>query len=204
MIAFFKDACLTVGVDEVARIMGCSRTMGEELMRRHLGVCFDTCHVAMQFEDLSESYRRYVAEGIRISKVQLSAALKGASTPETWEALRAFAEPTYLHQVKGMCTSGAQIAWYDLPEALDEFKDFPDLDELRVHFHVPLFMPSAGALGSTASELTADFFHELRSGACSHLEIETYTFDVLPAELNPGDVVKSIAREYSWVLARME
>ncbi len=103
-----------------------------------------------------------------------------------------------------MCESGAQIAWYDLPEALSEFKDFPDLEELRVHFHVPLFMPSAGILGSTASELTADFFHELRGGACSHLEIETYTFDVLPSDFNPGDVVKSIAREYSWVLARME
>ena len=41
--------------------------------------------------------------------------------------------------------------------------------------------------------------HELRTGATSHVEIETYTFDVLPKALHPGDVVKSIAREYEWV-----
>lgn len=203
MVAFFKDYCLTSGTAEVARIMGCSLGQAEEFVRRHLGVCFDTCHVSLQYENLLESFQRYVAEGIRISKVQLSAALKGVSEPRTWEALRAFAEPVYLHQVKGLSASGAQIAWYDLPPALDEVVNFPDIEELRVHFHVPLFIPSAGVLSSTASDLTPEFFMELRKGACSHLEIETYTFDALPAEFNPGDVVKSIAREYSWVLEKM-
>ncbi len=202
-IDFFKDALLTVGVEEVARIMGCPRGQAETLLRRHLGVCFDTCHVSLQYEDLVESYRRYVSEGIRISKVQISAALRGASNSETWEALRAFDEPVYLHQVKGVTDAGAKIAWYDLPEMLQEVATFPEIEELRVHFHVPLFMSSSGPLSSTASELTPDFFHELRTGSCSHLEIETYTFDVLPAEFTPGDVVKSIAREYSWVLSRL-
>ncbi len=203
-IAFFKNFCLTTGVKEVARIMGCSATQAEEFVRRHLGVCFDTCHVALQFENPVDSLRKYRAEGIRISKIQLSAALRGPSNPETWRALRSFVEPVYLHQVKGMSESGAQIAWYDLQDALEEVGNFPDLEELRVHFHVPLFMPSVGPLSSTASELTHEFFAELHGGACSHLEIETYTFDVLPRDLNPGDVVKSIAREYSWVLGRLE
>ena len=203
MIAFYKDALLTVGVEEVARIMSCGRGYAEELLRRHLGVCFDTCHVALQFEDLVQSWRAYRAAGIRISKVQLSAALAAPSNPETWNALRPFAEPVYLHQVKAIARSGARIAWYDLPEALQELSNFPDVEELRVHFHVPLFMPAVGVLSSTASALTPDFFHELRSGTCSHLEIETYTFDVLPPEHNPGDVIKSIAREYAWVLQHL-
>lgn len=203
VVNFYKDALLTAGVDEVARIMGISTEQGEEFMRRHLGVCFDTCHVALQYEDLVESYRTYIKEGIRISKVQLSAALSAPVTPETLEALRRFNEPVYLHQVKAITRSGAKIAWYDLPEALDELPNFPDAEEVRVHFHVPLFMQAAGVLGSTASTLTPDFFHELRRGACSHLEIETYTFDVLPEELNAGDVVKSVAREYSWVLGQL-
>jgi hypothetical protein len=202
-INFFKDAILLAGVGEVARIMGTSRGPAEELVRRHLGVCFDTCHVAMQFENLTDSYRAYQSEGIRISKVQLSAAISGPSNRESWEALKKFNEPVYLHQVKALATSGARIAWYDLPEALAELPNFPGAEELRVHFHVPLFMQGTGVLSSTSSALTPDFFHELRKGACSHLEIETYTFDVLPQELNPGDVVKSIAREYSWVLGQL-
>jgi len=74
---------------------------------------------------------------------------------------------------------------------------------MRVHFHVPLFFAGAGPLQSTVDSLTPEFFHELRRGVCPHLEIETYTFDVLPAEVHPGDIVKSIAREYAWVLDKL-
>ena len=202
-VTFFKEALLTTGVAEVQRITGANRTQAEEFLRRHLGVCLDTCHVALQFEDLLESLRTYKREGIRLSKIQLSAAISCVGDAESWQALRAFAEPVYLHQVKARSASGARIAWYDLADAIQEAAEFPDIEELRVHYHVPLFMPSVGKLGSTSYELTSAFFHELRHGICSHLEIETYTFDVLPPELHPGDVVKSIAREFSWVFGKL-
>ncbi len=202
-IAFFKDTLFTAGTSEVARILKCYKSDADEIIRRHLGVCFDTCHVALQYEDLAESLRSYRAEGIRISKVQLSAALQAAATPETYAALAPFAEPVYLHQVKGRAKSGARFAWFDLPTALEEMPAFTDLEEVRVHFHVPLFFTGNGPIGSTAGALTPDFFHELRDGACPHLEIETYTFDVLPPDVHPGDIVKSIAREYSWVLGQL-
>jgi hypothetical protein len=202
-IAFFKDVLFTTGVSEVARILKCYRSEAEELMRRHLGVCFDTCHVALQYEEPLESLRAYQSAGIRISKVQLSAALKAPPTVEGRAALRPFCEPVYLHQVKGRARSGARFSWFDLPAALDELHSFPDVEEIRVHFHVPLFFTGAGPLQSTVDTLTPDFFHELRRGICSHLEIETYTFDVLPPEVHPGDVVKSIAREYGWVLEKL-
>jgi hypothetical protein len=199
-ISFFKEILFTAGTQEVARILKCYRSDAEAMMRRHLGVCFDTCHVALQGEDLTESLRAYQFEGIRISKVQISAALRTASNAESWDALRPFAEPVYLHQVKGRSRAGAIFSWYDLPAALEELPDFPDVQELRVHFHVPLFFTGAGPLQSTVDTLTPDFFQELRKGVCSHLEIETYTFDVLPPELRTGDVVKSVAREYAWVM----
>ena len=202
-VRFFEETMFTTGADEVSRILGCPPEQARALIRRHLGVCFDTCHVALQFEDLADSFRAYQAAGIRISKVQLSAALSAKSTPDAWEALKPYAEPVYLHQVKGLAKSGARFAWFDLPGALAELPVFTDLEEIRVHFHVPLFFAGSGALQSTAGTLTPDFFHELRGGACSHLEIETYTFDVLPADVHPGDVVKSIAREYSWVLGQI-
>ena len=69
---------------------------------------------------------------------------------------------------------------------------------LRVHFHVPLFAGS-----STATELTPGFFALVKSGITSHLEIETYTFSVLPAPLRSREMIESIVREYEWVLARI-
>lgn len=202
-IAFFKDVLFTAGTQEVARILKCYRSDAEAMMRRHLGVCFDTCHVALQGEDLTESLRAYQFEGIRISKIQLSAALRAQSNAESWEALRPFAEPVYLHQVKGRSAAGALFSWYDLPTALDELPGFPEVEEIRVHFHVPLFFTGSGPLQSTVNSLTPDFFHELHSGICSHLEIETYTFDVLPPEVHPGDVVRSVAREYAWAMEHL-
>jgi hypothetical protein len=203
-ISFFKDVLFTSGTQEVARILKCYRSDAEAMMRQHLGVCFDTCHVALQSENLTDSLRAYQDAGIRISKIQLSAALRAKSSAETWEALRAFDEPTYLHQVKGRAASGALFSWYDLPTALEELPGFPDVEELRVHFHVPLFFTGNGPLQSTADTLTPDFFQLLRGGICPHLEIETYTFDVLPPDVHPGDVVKSVSREFAWTLEHLQ
>jgi hypothetical protein len=198
-VAFFKQSLWTDGVAEVKRIRKCYTSEAEEIMRRHIGVCFDTCHVALQFEDPAVALRRFVAEGIRISKVQLSAALSVQHTPEAIVALKSFAEPVYLHQTKARTRDGVIHSWPDLPLALDEVGVHPDIEEIRVHFHVPLFFEGTGIVESTAGTLAPAFFAELRKGATSHVEIETYTFDVLPPEVHPGDMVKSIAREFQWV-----
>ncbi len=203
-LTFFRDILWPIGSAEIARQTGGTREAAGALLRRHIGVCFDTCHVALQFEDPTASLAALRDAGIRISKVQISAALRTASNAESWAALRPFAEPVYLHQVKGRGPSGARYSSVDLAPALDALPSLPPLDELRVHFHVPLFFESAGVLRSTSSTLTPEFFAALRAGACPHLEIETYTFDVLPPEVRPAEVVESIAHEYRWVLEKLQ
>ncbi|HMP75109.1 MAG TPA: metabolite traffic protein EboE [Kiritimatiellia bacterium] len=170
-----------------------------ELVRRHVGICFDTCHVALAFEELATTWRRYRAAGIRISKVQLSAALEVRGPAPA--ALAAFVEPVYLHQVRMRRRGGAAAAWLDLPDALAAWPD--DADTTRVHFHVPLFWSGDGALQPTTHTLDDPFRACLRDGSCAHQEIETYTFDVLPPELRAGGVVDSICSEYRWVAAAL-
>ncbi|MFH0907525.1 MAG: metabolite traffic protein EboE [bacterium] len=169
----------------------------EDLVRRHIGVCLDTCHVAIQFEDLCDAIAKYRREGIRISKMQLSAALECDGSAR--DALKPFVEPVYFHQVKTRAGDGSIRSWTDLPDALAEGA----AGTLRVHFHVPLFWEGSGPLRSTAACLTPDFWQLVREGVSSHLEIETYTFDVLPDALRKSDVVESIAREFTWVLSRL-
>ena len=198
-VAFFRDSLWTRGAEVVRRIRGCDAAQADEILRRHIGVCFDTCHVALQFEDPLASLRAYRSEGIRISKVQLSAALMTGGGKDCWEALRPYAEGVYLHQVKARTVTGIVRSWTDLPLALADEDGRYGVEEARVHFHVPLFFAGNGPLASTVSTLTPDFFRELRQGATSHVEIETYTFDVLPEDIRPADVVGSIAREFTWV-----
>ena len=180
-----EPGCFLETTEETIRFF---REQLPEAARRHIGVCFDTCHAAVQFEDVAESLKRYLDADIRVAKVQLSAA--ASIKPDD---LKRFADTIYLHQTQAIKTDGSFQYWNDLPAKIDSI-----VRQLRVHFHVPLF-----AEDSTASELTPEFFNLLRRGKTEHLEIETYTFDILPPELRLADVVDHIVREFEWVMARL-
>jgi len=203
-LAFFADTLPAGAIPVLREQLQIGPEAALELLHRHLGVCFDTCHVALQYEDLTHSLRAYRSAGVLLSKIQLSAALRAPATPEAVEALQAFREPTYLHQVKARGPHGSRKAWTDLPAGLAALPSETDLEELRVHFHVPLFVSPCAPLASTADSLDKTFWREVLAGACPHLEIETYTFDVLPPEVHPGDIVESIAAEYRWVLRQLD
>lgn len=202
-IRFFKEHLLRGGVSHLATSAGWTRERAESVMRRHAGVNFDACHLAIQYENLADSLRALRAEGIRLSKVHISAALEAANTPEARQALDAFHEPVYLHQVVARYADGSTEAWTDLPEALPALVDRPADSQVRVHFHVPLFWEGDERLASTSIALDEAVWREIQVNEPPHLEIETYTFDVLPEKLKSGDVVDSIVREYQWVQPRL-
>jgi sugar phosphate isomerase/epimerase len=149
-------------------------------------VCFDACHSAVAYEEPDAALDALGAAGIRVGKAQLSAALTVPG--DAHEELRAFADPIYLHQVT---EAGSLRTWPDLPDALSANGN----EEWRVHFHVPIFIERYGALESTQEHLRRC----IERVDTAHLEIETYTWDVLPADLKVSSV-DSIAREYEWVL----
>ena len=194
--------CFLETTDEVIRFFegplatACADAAEREQVRRHLGVCLDTCHVALQFESPLVALRRYRAAGIRVSKIQLSAALETAAASA--DALRPFDEPVYLHQTKARFMNGELLAWPDLPDALPAIAQSESLETVRVHFHVPLFWEGGAPLRSTATDLSAEFFREA-CAATEHLEVETYTFAVLPEAMRAGGVVDCICREIEWV-----
>jgi len=207
--------CLLETTDEVLRFFdgplaaACAGAAERELLRRHLGVCLDTCHAALQFEEPRAALRRYAAAGVRVSKIQLSAALEVAAAgaepaapPTPAAVLAAFDEPVYLHQTRAQLKDGARLAWPDLSAALPDLARRADVARVRVHYHVPLFWAGDGPRHSTAALLDEEFFRAA-AAATEHLEVETYTFDVLPAELRAGGVVDSVARELEWVRARL-
>ena len=179
----------------------------EDLWRRYVGVCLDTSHAAVMFEDPLDALEQYAAEGIPVAKIQLSAALEAMCTPAVLERLAVFNEPVHLHQTTLRREDGSTLAWPDLGVALAALKDHPEEGQLRVHFHVPLYWaPSSadGSLWSTAGLLTDRFFERLKTGITEHLEIETYSLQALPGAVRPTTVVDSVVRELEWVRERME
>ncbi|MBL7116006.1 MAG: metabolite traffic protein EboE [Kiritimatiellae bacterium] len=193
------DEVLSFFNEDIAEAERVSSSVSEDVVRRHLGVCFDACHMALQYETPSESVQRLAAAGVRLSKVQLSAALRARGSACLREQLGAFADSVYLHQTRVRKRTGEVRRFDDLPQALEVDDLTRDAEsEWRVHCHVPLYWQGEGDVGSTVDVMTPEFFVAVQQSGCKHLELETYTFDVLPESLKSRGIVASVVDEYEW------
>ncbi len=168
-------------------------------LRRHIGVVFDTCHQAIEYESIHEALEQLVDAGIPIFKLQEAAAVHVPEvTDEAVEALRRYADTIYLTQT--LERRDGQIAKYlNLEDAFAAWEADPGPREWRVHFHVPVFLDDLGPFRSTRFAIEdALAFHKERP-LSAQLEIETYTWDVLPEHLKTGDIVDYVCRELEWV-----
>lgn len=204
VINFFKNWLLPLGGNYLAECLGISQESAEAQLLDHVRVCYDTCHFAVEYEDPASVFARFQAANIQIGKIQLSAAVR-VNLPENAEKrsmiverLRPFAESTYLHQVIERRVDGTLHHYPDLITALP-YLEQSIAQEWRTHFHVPIFIHDYNLLHSTQDDIV-NVLNLLRTNhACKHLEIETYTWDVLPSEMK-SDLLASIQREYEWVL----
>ncbi len=205
-IAFFEGFVFCrESIARVTNATGLTAQAAEGVLRAHLGVCLDVCHAAVEFEDVSEAVAALRRAGIAIGKVQLSNALRIARVDAAaLEALRSFIDPVYLHQVVERGSDGLR-RFLDLPDAIARQRAQPRNDvEWRVHFHIPLYAEPGGSLSSTAPVLR-DALAALRQHAFTdHAEVETYTWDVLPAAMREGDVNASIVRELQFARGLLE
>lgn len=203
-VAFFKNRLFDRGgVARLAALTGLSAADAETAMRAHIGVCYDVCHAAVEFEDPQASVEQLRANGILIAKLQLSSALRVAAFErESARHLAAFAEPVYLHQVVQK-SNGSLRRFVDLPQALAASGDAAGA-EWRVHFHVPVFLEQMAHFGTTQSFLAAILALHRANPISQHLEVETYTWDVLPESYRNLDLSAAIARELNWVKAQLQ
>ncbi|QHC64235.1 metabolite traffic protein EboE [Rathayibacter festucae] len=162
----------------------------------YVGVCLDTCHLAVSFADPTAAVRRIRDAGLRVVKVQASAALhvEDPADPAARAAVGAFVEKRYLHQTRENGAGGV-LRVDDLPEALDTL---PGAGPWRVHFHVPLHHRPAAPLSATTAVLAEAVsavdaawpYDEI------HLDVETYTWAVLADA--PSDLSVGIGAELAW------
>lgn len=174
-----------------------------------LGVCLDACHLAVAFEQPAPALARLDAAGLQVVKLQASAALHvdDPSDADAHATLSRFCEPRFLHQVRERALGGPW-ACDDLDEALSGECPLPRDDAWRVHFHVPLHAQPEPPLRSTRGHLDATLGVLLGGDVArtDHVELETYTWGVLPAGLRPHDddgLVGGIAAELAWLRDRL-
>jgi len=202
--AFFADWLRTdAACARVARTARASTARAADGIRQHLGMCHDVCHSAVEFEPPLAAIERYERAGIRVMKLQLSAALRLAPADAAARAaLAAFDEPVYLHQVVARERDGTLHRHPDIDAAMAA--GLPLDSEWRVHFHVPVFLETLPGFGTTQRVLVELLQAHATSPLAPHLEVETYTWDVLPPAMRDVPVASAIARELAWVGARLQ
>lgn len=187
-----EPGCLVETMEQMVRFF--ERLDPDPEKRRHLAVCYDCCHQALQFEEPEESLAHLSAAGIPVGHVQVSSALhlEGGDL----SSLARFVEPVYLHQAVARRDDGSLLRFDDLPEALAAAPD--GVSAWRVHFHVPVFVETLPECASTQA-----FLRDIlpRFDKTAALEVETYTWGVLPPELKTPEVTDSIIREIAWTEA---
>jgi len=177
--------------------------------RRYIGVCHDVCHTAVMFGDQSDDLRLYYRKGIQVGKVQISSAvvidwdrLAEKDHPTAVRQLRGFAEDRYLHQTNCLLTGDRSN-----PDRSQLFEDLPDAmtdagrmqGQWRVHFHVPIYVESFGLLETSQADIHACLQAVKELPYEPQLEVETYAWGVLPAQLQPQDLALGIAEEINWL-----
>jgi sugar phosphate isomerase/epimerase len=186
----------------LAELAGISRAEAVDALPRHLGLCYDVCHAAVEFEDPAASLAALKAAAIPVHKLQLSSAIRLLrATPQARTAVRRFDEPVYLHQVVRR-RNGEYIRHLDLPDALAAGGISAD-EEWRIHFHVPVFLDRLPEFDTTQGFLAEILALHRKTPISHHLEVETYTWDVLPEEMRAGSVDAAVTRELEWVRDRL-
>jgi hypothetical protein len=200
VIAYFKEHLIPQGAPYLADKLGLSIEVAALCLKNHIRICYDVCHFAVVYEKPAEVFAALEAEGIQIGKIQISAALKMdlVNREQTALHLEPFSESTYLHQVVARCASGKLVSYKDLPAALDKINQEEEELEWRVHFHVPVFLSDYGSVASTQEDILEVLFQLKSNRVTNHLEVETYTWEVLPEAINL-DLAGSIIRELQWV-----
>ena len=194
-VAFFDQLTNGVSENEKASIL------------QNIGINYDTCHLAVEYENAADAFANLRGAGLRISKIHLSSALKLTPDKASRSRLSEFQDDVYLHQV--IVRKGDDIIerFRDLPDALawaDENKGDAG-DEWRVHFHVPIHAQPEAIFGDTRDHIS-DTLDLLGAdpGWCKHFEMETYTWEVMPKAMRSGDVVDQLAKEYEYCLAEFD
>lgn len=200
-VRYFEERVYSrAGCVELATLIGGPLSEAQGLIRRHLGIVFDIAHQSVQFEDIAASLELLVAAGVPIFKLQEAAALWVPDvTADMVQELRQFTETIYLSQTTER-RDGELTRFLNLADAIAAWEANPGgTREWRTHFHVPVFLDEIGSFRTTRAGIEAALAMHAAIPLSDHLEIETYTWDVLPDHLKTGDIDEYVSREIEWV-----
>jgi hypothetical protein len=203
-IDYFTDHLYAgAAVEKLAQLAHVPISEANEALRRHLGIVYDICHQAVEYENISESLQKLVNAGVPIFKLQEAAALHIPEvTQPVVDTLKRYAKTIYLTQTLEK-KNGKINRFLNVDDAIAAFEKDPGPREWRTHIHVPVFLDDLGQFRTTRFGIEDALRFHKHKPLSRHLEVETYTWDMLPDSLKTGDIVDYVCRELEWVRGQL-
>jgi len=190
-------------VEKLAKLAHVPISEANAALRRHLGIVYDICHQAVEYENISESLQKLVDAGVPVFKLQEAAALHMPEvTQGVVDTLKRYAKTIYLTQTMEK-RNGKLNRFLNVDDAIAAFEKDPGPREWRTHIHVPVFLDDLGAFRTTRFAIEDALRFHKQKPLSRHLEVETYTWDMLPDSLKSSDIVDYICRELDWVRGQL-
>jgi hypothetical protein len=190
-------------VEKFAKMAGLPIAEAIAALRRHVGIVYDICHLAVEYEDITESLQKLVDAGVPIVKLQEAAALHIPEvTKEAVDTLKRYSKTIYLTQTIEK-KNGKLKKYLNVDDAIAEWEKNPGPREWRTHIHVPVFLDDLGQFRTTRFAIADALKFHKQKPLSRHLEVETYTWDMLPDNLKTGDIVEYVCRELEWVRGQL-
>lgn len=191
-------------IANLAAKTGATIEAAREILARHVGIVYDICHQAVEFEDITKSLQSLKDESIPVWKLQEAAAMMIPEvTKEKIAAVKQYAKTIYLTQTHQRTKDGKITRYLNLEDAIAAWEKKPVECEWRIHFHVPVFLEDLGPFKSTRFAIAEAMKFQKQHRLSDQLEIETYTWDVLPDHLKTGDIVDYVTKEIEWVKSQL-
>jgi hypothetical protein len=190
-------------LEKFAKMSGLPIAEAITALRRHVGIVYDICHLAVEYEDITQSLQKLVNAGVPIVKLQEAAALHIPEvTQPVVDTLKRYSKTIYLTQTIEK-KDGKFTKFLNLEDAFAAWEKNPGPREWRTHIHVPVFLEDLGQFRTTRFAIADALKFHKQKPLSRHLEVETYTWDMLPDSLKTGDIVDYVCRELEWVRGQL-
>ena len=172
----------------LAKLAGLPIAEANAALRRHLGIVFDICHQAVEYEDIAavaaEAGRRRHPDLQAAGSRRSACSGRHAGDGRYAQALR---QDHLSDADRGEDATASSTAILNLEDAFAAFeKDPGGQREWRTHFHVPVFLDDLGEFRTTRFAIEDALRFHKQKPLSRQLEIETYTWDVLPDISRPA------------------
>ncbi|MXS85799.1 sugar phosphate isomerase [Nitrosomonas sp. HPC101] len=197
------------GVKQISESLKIDYTDAVSEIRKYIGICLDLCHAAVEFEDAENLVKQIRSSGILIPKMQISSGLCIASVNnKEIQQLLEFNDGVYLHQIVEKIDQNL-YRYEDIEEAVSQYYSDSSRGHLRdrewrIHFHVPVFLDSMSLFHTSQSFLKSILAEHSANSLTQHLEVETYTWGILPERFRSESIVRLITRELTWVKDQLQ